>query len=40
LQKGGGKIQTPCLQISDEQGNVTWLYESDDIIQYLQQRFA
>jgi len=40
LEQGGGKIQTPCLQLSDEQGNVQWMYESGDIIQYLQQRFA
>jgi glutaredoxin len=39
LLKGGGKIQTPCLQITDDRGNVQWLYESNDIIKYLQQRF-
>jgi len=39
LQNGGGKIQTPCLQITDEQGNVQWMYESGNIIKYLQQRF-
>ncbi len=40
LEQGGGKVQTPCLQIVDEQGNVQWMYESGEIIQYLQQRFA
>ncbi len=40
LLQGGGKIQTPCLQIADAQGNVQWLYESNDIINYLQQRFS
>jgi glutaredoxin len=40
LLQGGGKIQTPCLKITDEQGNSRWLYESGDIIQYLQQRFS
>jgi glutaredoxin len=40
LLQGGGKIQTPCLRITDVQGQVQWMYESDDIIQYLQQRFA
>jgi glutaredoxin len=40
LQQGGGKIQTPCLRIADEQGQVQWLYESGDIIKYLQQRFS
>ncbi len=39
LLKGGGKIQTPCLQITGDQGGVQWLYESGDIIKYLQQRF-
>jgi glutaredoxin len=40
LLQGGGKIQTPCLQIADGQGNVQWIYESNDIIKYLQQRFS
>jgi len=40
LLQGGGKVQTPCLRISDSQGNVRWMYESNDIIQYLRQRFS
>jgi glutaredoxin len=40
LLQGGGKIQTPCLKITDEKGNSQWMYESGDIIQYLQQRFS
>ncbi|HAF45177.1 MAG: glutaredoxin [Sideroxydans sp. GWF2_59_14] len=40
LQQGGGKIQTPCLRIADAQGRVQWMYESNDIIQYLQHRFV
>jgi glutaredoxin len=40
LMEGGGKIRVPCLRIPDEHGNVTWMYESNDIIQYLQERFA
>lgn len=40
LESGGGKIQTPCLHITDEHGKVRWLYESADIIAYLQQRFS
>ena len=40
LLASGGKIQVPCLQITDEQGNVTWMYESEDIIQYLHREFA
>ena len=40
LLQGGGKIKVPCLKISEEQNNNQWLYESDDIIAYLQKRFA
>ena len=38
LLKGGGKIQTPCLRI-ETAGEATWLYDSSEIINYLQQRF-
>jgi len=40
LLQGGGKVQTPCLRITGADGQVQWLYESGDIIQYLQQRFG
>ena len=40
LLQSGGQIQTPCLKITDEQGNSQWMYESDDIIRYLRQRFS
>jgi glutathione S-transferase len=40
LLQNGGKIQTPCLRIVDGQGAIQWMYESNDIIKYLQQRFA
>jgi glutaredoxin len=40
LLQGGGKVQTPCLRIAGEDGQVQWMYESGDIIRYLQQRFA
>lgn len=39
LLEQGGKIQTPCLRIQGPQG-VTWLYESSEIIAYLNKRFA
>lgn len=39
LLEGGGQIKVPCLKITDEQGNVTWLYESQAIIDYLYTRF-
>jgi glutaredoxin len=35
----GGAIKVPCLRI-DDNGSVTWMYESKVIIAYLQQRFA
>jgi len=36
----GGSTKVPCLQITDDKGNVRWLYESADIIRYLRQQFA
>ena len=40
LLQGGGKIKVPCLRITDEQGETTWMYESDVIIDYLQNLYA
>lgn len=40
LLAGGGKIQTPCLRITDVQGQDVWLYESRAIIAYLEREFA
>lgn len=39
LLKGGGKIQAPCLKIIDGE-NITWMYESSDIINYLNEKFS
>ena len=39
LAESGGRIKVPCLRI-EEKGSVQWMYESDDIIDYLQQRFG
>ncbi len=39
LLNGGGKTQVPCLQIVEDQ-QVTWLYESADIIRFLKTRFT
>ncbi len=36
----GGRLQTPCLAISDDSGQLRWLYESKDIITYLEQCVA
>ena len=38
-EAGGGKIKVPCLHIQEE-GQSRWLYESNAIIAYLEQRFA
>lgn len=35
-----GKVQVPCLKITNADGSVTWLLESGAIIDYLQSRFA
>lgn len=34
LLEQGGKVKVPCLRI-EENGQVTWMYESNDIIAYL-----
>ncbi|MEP4889339.1 MAG: glutathione S-transferase N-terminal domain-containing protein [Aliiglaciecola sp.] len=39
LEQQGGKTKVPCLRISDD-GKDTWMYESNDIIAYLEQRFG
>jgi len=38
LEKEGGAIKVPCLRI-DENNETIWLYESNDIIAYLNKRF-
>lgn len=40
LLQGGGQIKVPCLKITDDNGNQSWMYESNEIMQYLQGRFA
>ena len=39
LEAGGGKVQMPCLRI-DEGGETRWVYESNAIRTYLEQRFG
>lgn len=39
LEQQGSKVQVPCLKIADKNG-VQWMYESSDIIRYLQEQFA
>ena len=40
LLAGGGQTKVPCLRITDSAGGSQWLYDSGNIIAYLQQRFA
>lgn len=40
LLEGGGQLKVPCLRIEEDNGNVSWMYESGDIISYLEQRFG
>ena len=40
LLAGGGDLKVPCLRIESDQGQVKWVYESGDIIGYLEQRFV
>ena len=39
LEANGGKVAVPCLRI-DEGETVRWMYESNDIIDFLQNRVA
>jgi glutaredoxin len=36
----GGRYQVPCLQITNPDGTIEWLYESVHINRYLDQRFG
>jgi len=37
LEIGGGRVKVPCLRIEEEDG-VRWLYESNEIIRFLENR--
>jgi glutaredoxin len=39
LEISGGKIKVPCLKVEGS-GEATWIYESNDIIKYLDERFS
>ena len=39
LVREGGRHKVPCLRTESTDGSVTWLYESNDIIKYLEERF-
>ena len=40
LVNGGGQLKVPCLRIEEDNGEVRWMYESGDTINYLEQRFG
>ncbi|MCW8955640.1 MAG: glutathione S-transferase N-terminal domain-containing protein [Gammaproteobacteria bacterium] len=40
LLEGGGEVQTPCLKIVHDDGRIEWMYESSDIVSFLQKSFA
>ena len=40
LMAGGGDLKVPCLRVDEGEGAVQWLYESKNIIGYLEGRFA
>ena len=40
LLEGGGNLKVPCLRVEDGQGQTRWIYESDEIIGYLEGRFV
>lgn len=39
LTTQGGKYKVPCLRIEESSGTVKWLYESNDIIAYVKNKF-
>ena len=40
LETQGGMLQVPCLKIKKGDGTIQWMYESSDILQYLEQNFG
>ncbi|MEN8712847.1 MAG: glutaredoxin domain-containing protein [Arenicellales bacterium] len=36
LIEGGGKLKVPCLRVEENNGDVCWIYESSDIIHYIE----
>lgn len=40
LIQGGGQDQVPCLRIRDAENGDRWLYESADIVVFLERRFG
>jgi glutaredoxin len=40
LLAGGGSLKVPCLRIDEGEREPQWMYESKEIIQYLERRFV
>jgi glutaredoxin len=40
LIAGAGKLKVPCLKIMNDEDKAQWMFESKDIIQYLEGRFS
>ena len=40
LLEQGGKSQVPCLRITDDDGKDRWMYESADIISFLEEKYG
>lgn len=40
LLREGGSPKVPCLRIQKDDGSVQWLYESNDIIAFLKNKFS
>lgn len=40
LIEGGGKLKVPCLKVEQKGGNVRWIYESSEIISFLENGLA
>jgi glutaredoxin len=40
LLAGGGALKVPCLRIGEGEQESQWMYESGDIISYLEGRFV
>jgi len=40
LLAGGGDLKVPCLRIGEGENGFQWMYESSEIINYLEARFT
>ena len=40
LKNLGGKLKVPCLKIGNNTGDIQWLYESKDIINFLEKEIV